>query len=1275
MNCKPIYLVAFFLQIFLFTTTSLTAQCTQACNGTTPQTANQMSMLANCEVIVVADDILEGADSCMTNQWIELRAPYLGIVASGMDSVVFNGIDFLDRTLTVKIMNSEGTSCWGYLAVVDKLPPKLECTTAEILCIEDTSPENTGYPIVTENCTTDIDLTYEDTFVENVCGSPYVRTITRTWHATDESGNAASCEQQILLESVDLQSITFPEAINLDCEYAAADTSVTGKPMLGNYPLRANGICDFIVSYSDELTTICGTESYLIKRSWLVINHCTGERRTAVQHIKIVDDTPPVFDCPNYLEFGTDNGGCTATIELPQITVTDNCSSDVTISVQTSYGASDFTPISGIETGWHIAVYTAVDGCGNRTTCEVTLYVLDDSPPQVACDDELNISIVGSNRGMLEAFSIADNSADNCDSYLLYSAARQDADSDGDGYPEDEDFVERVEFDCADVNETVPVVIRVTQADDSNLFTDCFVYVNVEDKISPIFDPIEDIYIDCTTDYSDLDIFPTPRVEDNCDFELATRIERDIDNCGVGEIRRIYTATDRVGNVTTRTQTIFVENQNTFDADNIIWPTDFTVTNNCNPELAPEDLPLAASEPRFESDGCELLADSYRDEVFEVSEGACLKIRRIWQVIDWCNYHPEDPQSGGIFTHTQILKVMDTVAPDISCPAQIRAGTNNDCDGGMVNIPIPAATDCSTDVEVTNDSPYAFANGADASGIYPVGSTTITYTAHDRCGNRSTCSMTIIVADEKAPTAICKDGVIGNLVNMNEQGMIMMDASKLDAGSFDNCTADGDLVFTIRRSRNSAASTPTTRQLSFNCDERGTQFIEFWVTDAAGNSAYCETTIEIQDNSQVCPSGNDPDQPGRLPKIGGKIQTPEGDDVESVMVKVNQTEQAIAANETDVTGSYLFQNVAREQTYSIIPERNDAVNNGVSTLDLIMISKHILGSKPLASPYDMIAADVNNSGSITTLDLINVRKVILQLSDEFPNNHSWRFIPRDYEFINVNNPCAEAFPEWKEIDQLMEDELNMDFIAIKIGDVNHSAIPNELAGTDERSLVDISTLSIDNQPLAKGESYQVPVYLQQNTDLAGLQFSFKTNEKVRLQNIVSDALTDLNETHFSINENENQLTLSYDQAVEIDATEPLFFIEIIAEETVELDDVLTITEEHINAELYDTDLTKRPLQLQFNATITAANDLVVMQNVPNPFSQQTTIQFTIPQAEEVNLSVFDVSGKLLFTQQRAFTKGQHEWQLSRTDLPQTGMLYYQMSTDSKVVTKKMLLLD
>lgn len=143
---------------------------------------------------------------------------------------------------------------------------------------------------------------------------------------------------------------------------------------------------------------------------------------------------------------------------------------------------------------------------------------------------------------------------------------------------------------------------------------------------------------------------------------------------------------------------------------------------------------------------------------------------------------------------------------------------------------------------------------------------------------------------------------------------------------------------------------------------------------------------------------------------------------------------------TDSAGQYSFADAFSGSDYELQPRRNDDHLNGVSTFDLVLISRHVLGVQLLDSPYKIIAADVNNTGHITTLDIIKLRRLILSLDTELEHVESWRFVPADYQFPNTANPWQELFPTSITVSGLSGDGLlQQDFIAIKMGDVNLDA--------------------------------------------------------------------------------------------------------------------------------------------------------------------------------------------------------------------------------------------
>ena len=140
--------------------------------------------------------------------------------------------------------------------------------------------------------------------------------------------------------------------------------------------------------------------------------------------------------------------------------------------------------------------------------------------------------------------------------------------------------------------------------------------------------------------------------------------------------------------------------------------------------------------------------------------------------------------------------------------------------------------------------------------------------------------------------------------------------------------------------------------------------------------------------------------------------------------------------------------------YQLAPSKDGSYLEGITTLDLVMIQRHILGIKKLESPYKLIAADVNNSKNITASDLTELRKLILGVQDKFQNNTSWRFADASYIFEDMNQPWT--FSESLKYESLDANMTTSDFIAIKVGDVNGTVSENIIGKTQNRSQKSVS---------------------------------------------------------------------------------------------------------------------------------------------------------------------------------------------------------------------------
>ncbi len=139
---------------------------------------------------------------------------------------------------------------------------------------------------------------------------------------------------------------------------------------------------------------------------------------------------------------------------------------------------------------------------------------------------------------------------------------------------------------------------------------------------------------------------------------------------------------------------------------------------------------------------------------------------------------------------------------------------------------------------------------------------------------------------------------------------------------------------------------------------------------------------------------------------------------------------------TDAAGAFSFVADAGAR-FAVAPGKTTEtpVYQGVTTLDLAMIRRHILGIASLDSPYRILAADVNDSSVVTTLDMALIRRVILATSDGFPGG-LWSFVPSDFQFGDPLNPWP--IESARSYSGLIENKPGQDFVGIKHGDVNGS---------------------------------------------------------------------------------------------------------------------------------------------------------------------------------------------------------------------------------------------
>ena len=450
------------------------------------------------------------------------------------------------------------------------------------------------------------------------------------------------------------------------------------------------------------------------------------------------------------------------------------------------------------------------------------------------------------------------------------------------------------------------------------------------------------------------------------------------------------------------------------------------------------------------------------------------------------------------------------------------------------------------------------------------------------------------------------------------------------------------------------------------------QLVRLEVTDLAGNTSFCETFIDIQDNTGACTTTST--------RITGAVKDEMGQGIKDVNIDLNNSGSILSNLATDIDGQFTFNNLPVGNDYTITPSFDGDITNGVSTFDLVVMSKHILNVDLLDSPYRLIAADANRSGTITTLDLVAVRKVILRVANEFPSNSSWRFIDGNYIFPDASDPFSIPFPEVMNYNNLNVATDFSDFVAVKIGDVNNDARPSNLLGVDDRTFNGTLSFAVEDQTFNAEQTIAVPFTADDFSSVLGYQFTLNFDtDALQLVDVQTGNLEGLTDANFGMTMvNDGILTTSWDNSKTTlnGKTDVLFTLHFQTKTAGTLSKSMNISSQFTAAEAYaalnDNDVENRDVTLRFDQNV-VDSDFVLYQNTPNPFAQSTTIGFTLPNAGAVTLSIYDVSSKILKVVNGDFEKGYNTIEVSNTDIAAKGVLYYRLETGAHTATRKMII--
>jgi hypothetical protein len=435
------------------------------------------------------------------------------------------------------------------------------------------------------------------------------------------------------------------------------------------------------------------------------------------------------------------------------------------------------------------------------------------------------------------------------------------------------------------------------------------------------------------------------------------------------------------------------------------------------------------------------------------------------------------------------------------------------------------------------------------------------------------------------------------------------------------------------------------------------------VTDLAGNQDFCTTYIVLQDNGGQ-PGGVCVDTTTAAAAITGRLLTEEKEGVEfaTIELKGSSSNTNIPASKSKADGTYAFSNIPMNENQSLKALRDDSPMNGISTLDLVLIQKHILGTEPLKSPYKVIAADVDNSNDVSVIDLIELRKLILGLYDKLPNSTSWKFIPGSYQFADPLNPWG--YPT-EDVLHDMTNHMVRDFVGVKIGDVNSSAVAHSLMGTEIRNAETGLIFEVHDKTFRKGEMVRVEFKSSNFRGISGFQGTLKLEgNMLKLAGVGEQSKINLKDQNIGRRwENEGLITMSWNTNTSIDLTEKdvLFSMVFTALTDGRLSEAMRLGSQRTIAESYEGKGELGNLSIKFvgknGLEVTSKSELY--QNYPNPFDNRTIIGINLSESMKGALKITDVTGRTIKVIEKEWMKGYHEVWLDRRDIKASGVFILQ----------------
>ncbi|MCD4745034.1 MAG: T9SS type A sorting domain-containing protein, partial [Bacteroidales bacterium] len=317
----------------------------------------------------------------------------------------------------------------------------------------------------------------------------------------------------------------------------------------------------------------------------------------------------------------------------------------------------------------------------------------------------------------------------------------------------------------------------------------------------------------------------------------------------------------------------------------------------------------------------------------------------------------------------------------------------------------------------------------------------------------------------------------------------------------------------------------------------------------------------------------------------------------SIILK-DGNDATVGTSVTDEFGYYEFNNV--DDGIYTFDVSSSLPLGGINATDALAIQLHTIGIITLID-LPLVAADVNNSGTVNASDALYVKYRTIQLISSFPSG--------DWAFDNIALTVSGA-------------NVSYDFMGLCFGDVNRSNVPSGAKSTGFISLLNDGIKSV-----ALNQEFDLPIRVNQNVELGAITLMMSYAED--LIEILGVSTTEEG-LEYNIDNGTIRIAWNNTNAMFIEDDKAVVTLRVKAISDISSQDWLFSIEK--NSEFADAKaMVIDNITLKTSALETTNLFYSLGNNYPNPYSNNTVIEYSIPETGKVVISITDILGNSIST--------------------------------------------